>query len=1301
MVMCVASRRNAPAQDITPFIIAGGVAGIAIAAWFGYPGVPVLWLALVVTVWLAQPPALTGKKDSYGYPTAANSAEERKMATFRIAKDLQSALLLPVDDLLPGVPVRLAWLTSLWAALVGWLIPVIGTRTLDRTAGHALNAITAFLIVAAIGGAKRRSLGQDNPGVRFDSLREAVTERRTVIMASGVLGGILGVGLAGVITAVVARYGSGFGASSLVPVVHQAIRPVLPSAIRPAIRPAIRHPGIGFAHPALVWLALGLGGVGIGVWVPWSKVAMADWRSLSDAREQWQARWAALKYDPAPVLTNHKTIAYQGATGAAEVTVDTFAAPAHIGAAEFYKLEKKLDPMVGSGVRTAVLSCPDTDRGAPLAGTWSGVQFLVVAWTAANPPDITNSSVCATPATTEELASLRIRSSLAWVCRALGGSVEPALVSIEQLVGSMGSDDIVATLDAHETQAKERTNSLRSKLSEFWAKMKVAPVGNGEGTLAAAVAAEQREQGTPEPGHPEQQPAGQPLVWATEWQFPSNLNAKYLRENGLGDVAEQLQAAVIIDHRNDAIYVGYDESVGNIDSGVKATLDGLLSEDVWRGRWTNALKQGANLPRVQPKTALDAQLDNGSTVHRVAFVINQGNSISEYMGVEANLASALNGAKFIAITGWHDPAMGGRPGDRHPQALCVYWSNDPVPLTPKWLVPTISPANRWVLNGIVNKEFQTARLARPEVVNARALTKSSADEHIWEVGLRLYGGVTTADVRAKGARIAENLAVPWVRVTDADDGCVLYFGARPTPANLADQADMDRVIFLDWEQAFLESGVRGSNGAVPQLIETHYLPANSDVAVLEFSLPPGLDVAMVRAATAKLRTATGNAYVDVSPSEHGPTQIQIRACVENPLPPMISFDFAAADRVDGLAFATGVDGEPVVFDPKVSAHVAVIGQSGSGKSVCMQGLAYCAAVHGAEIYVVDPMKAAADFKFVEPYARAVAVTIPDAAAVLKAVYAEVEKRKQVNAQYGVGSYVDLPEEVRPAPIIVVVDEFTSLITSENPPRAPFDDPELEAERLAQIAVRNEQRTIGMLIGKLAREARSAGVTLVLGTQKLMAKSLDELPGASDMKANLARILLGVASPGERMSALRVFDQAPDLGTPVPKGRGIWESAVASGVIIQTWFAPAQTLGDELAKRMGAPVDKLDLRPFLRKAEQAPGVVDLPDEDEQVEIDLGELELSLEDLADDDETDPVEAAQAEADGAPAGDDSAEQAEQAEPDWEADWEAPTAQPSRSPFARPALSQVIPPDDDDPFADPIPVAAVQEIPDDDPFA
>lgn len=1266
--MAAARRRQAPPQDIAAPIAIGGIVGLGLAEWYGLPGLPVLWIALIAAAWMVQPPSLTGKKDTDGYPSPANGAEERKLTIYRTTKGLRTSLILPLSELMPGWPIKGAWLASLWAGAIGYLVPVFGTKFISAGAGHWLNAIAAVFLVAAITGALRSASGSDNPGVRLDSLGKTFATRPVAAVMVGIMGGLLGAAAALGVTVLVTRYGHDFGTSALVSTHHVAptgttatastptttpttqIAPIAPTSTPgtagPVASTPLLHPGITTTHPLALWLLFIFGGLGLALGSVWSQVALAEWRKVTGARAEWKPRWESLCKDQIPTLIDHQVI---GSPGAGVVVVDTFNAPSHLGVQEFLKMEPRIGPMLGSGTKVAMLSCPDVGPTGPMPGTWSGLQFRVAAWATSDTPHLTDTSI--DPA----LASAWIESCMAWTAHGAGVYPEPVLVSLEAITGDTSEDETSATPIDPITSPKQ---SLKTTLGRFWTQLKEA--SPTESTLAKAIAEEESGRGDKAPNRSSgtTTPAGQSppgelefslalgasggsALWRSTWAYPSNLGARYIRENMTGDLAGLVGTEVIVDHRSGAIFFGdIDRCVSSMDedsdSGVSRdvaiAVRDLRDEDVWRSRWINALQQGSNIPRPQPKTSMTAKLSNGSEVHRLAFVVNEGNNPREYKGVEENLQTAMKGATFVAITGWPDLNQGGRSGDRHPQALCLYWSHDRVPLTPKWLVPSSSVANQWVLAAVVNRVFTTVKLATPEVISARPLTTADAEEHIWEVVVRLYGGVTVAQVRNQGRRIAETLGLSWVRVTDASDGCALYMGGTPDPAMLRNPQDVSLVAFLDWEQAFLATGVVGSSGAVPQLVSTEYLPANQDVSVFEFSLPPGLDKAMVRAATAKLRTATGNAYVDVGDSEAGPTFIRVLAAKDNPLPLMVPFNFAAADVADGYAFATGVDGEPVALNPSIDPHVLIVGGTGTGKTVVAQALIYGGAIHGVEVHIIDPMKAAADFKFFEPYARTFAVTIPEAAAALRAIYAEVERRKTVNAKYGVGSYRDLPDDIRPPHIMVMVDEFTSLITSEAPPRVPFDDPELELERLQQIALREDKRSVGTMIGKLAREARSAGVTLVLGTQKLMAKSLDDIPGGAggDLKTNLARILLGVTSSGEKMSALRAFDQAPDIGTPVPKGRGIWESTVTPGTVIQTWFAPTSELAANLSQRI-APIaedQKLDLRPFLRRTDQTPGVIDIPGSDTTYpgntasaatpeEIDLGEMELSLNDLMDSD------------------------------------------------------------------------------------
>lgn len=169
-------------------------------------------------------------------------------------------------------------------------------------------------------------------------------------------------------------------------------------------------------------------------------------------------------------------------------------------------------------------------------------------------------------------------------------------------------------------------------------------------------------------------------------------------------------------------------------------------------------------------------------------------------------------------------------------------------------------------------------------------------------------------------------------------------------------------------------------------------------------------------------------------------------------------------------------------------------------SVTMRTILFGALLNGFDVVVIDPTKNGLDFAFAKPWSIApFGEDVYGAASIIRAVYGEVEKRKALNSQYGATKIDELPAEVRPHRIMVMIDEFTSLLgSSPVPPKS--DDPEVAAARDEVIAENGARAQVGTMAGKIAREARSVGVHLVLGTQKLTAKTLDTIPGAGDLRA---------------------------------------------------------------------------------------------------------------------------------------------------------------------------------------------------------
>lgn len=232
-------------------------------------------------------------------------------------------------------------------------------------------------------------------------------------------------------------------------------------------------------------------------------------------------------------------------------------------------------------------------------------------------------------------------------------------------------------------------------------------------------------------------------------------------------------------------------------------------------------------------------------------------------------------------------------------------------------------------------------------------------------------------------------------------------------------------------------------------------------------------------------------------------------------------------------------------------------------SVTMRTILFGALLNGFDVVVIDPTKGGLDFAFAKPWSIAPFGEGPySAASIIRAVYGEVEKRKALNKKYGATKIDELPEDVRPRRIMVLIDEFTSLLgASPVPPKS--DDPEVAAARDEVIAENDARAQVGTMAGKIAREARSVGVHLVLGTQKLAAATLDKIPGSGDLKVNLARMALGNTTQGDRMSAFRNPMEADDIGEP-RKGRGLYEGLnYAKPTVFHSWYEPEREFADQL------------------------------------------------------------------------------------------------------------------------------------------
>lgn len=1085
-----AARQPEPTTNIAPHAaVVGVLAGVA-SLYFQFPGFAIIWVAFIVAGHIATPPQLTGGNTGRGRtataPKPANPFEEKQLSRYRMWTSLKWSLLVPKDSWFPIWPGKrrepVQWMANskfpalqklsgyalsqvedqflfyvaAGAAVLGAAIPV--TRATDIIGTEydwllrLLDAVGIYITILGVNAAIRQNASPEDPAppISIQHYLAMFTDNRR--------GKAIGAGIGAIVAAFIADLAFGVITTKFnwIPV---AILPVQTWMVTLAVIPVI---------------------VGLILHFVCRTDALTEWRDLVQARADWEPRWsgADAKLDTAPRLIAHKNF---GDT----LTVDTFDAPAVGGGnANFLQMTSQLSLLMGSGKKLAILDEPDVDvQGQPVPGSMSPTRFRIATWHLGELPDLSTTDV------DPELLQFAVASAMTWAVTDDGHMGRCVPMSIDSIAAGLANDDNLP----------------------IW-----------EGDSADDEYLEYDEDGNPieqfTPDQPAQPEIPVPGAWASQFAFPDGGALAYVQMQQ-GAISGYLGVEVIVDTKANTVYFGAltNGAPEFIDPGLAKHFVEMETEARWNRRWQDILKMGARQPVPQHNVYMEAKIPVGpggrrETIHCQPMVIPQGVSILEYLQppkpYEPQLSTTLVAAPFVSITGLSG-LSGIKPGDRHKQAIAVYWSPKQLPTNPDAVVPSEDNKGAgWLLAGLVNNAFDVSRLQRPEMIDAVPMTDKTSRGHMWKMRLKLYGGVTIADVRNNQQKIRQAMQSQWLRVADAGDGIIIIVaGAKPGNPGFQfaktlgrRMSNEDYVIQLDWEQAFLVSKVVGDGGKLPTLVNSDTLPKNPDVHVLDFDMPPGVTRGQIKSATQLLMGATDNGYVDVKPSPNGAKQVRLYVAKVSPLPDAAGVDWDAVDGFKGpLPFATGVAGEPVAYDNKSIAHLLVAGASGGGKSVALQVLLYDAAVQDCEIYVVDPTKGGADFGFVKPYSKAFASTVDEAAALMKYLYAEVLRRKEMNVSHQVGSYRDLPEDIRPRHIYLMMDEFTSLMQPDAVSKTVSDDPEIEEDRQMQLRANQAKAYIGTMTGKIAREARSVGVTLILATQKLTAKMLDNIPGASDLK----------------------------------------------------------------------------------------------------------------------------------------------------------------------------------------------------------
>jgi S-DNA-T family DNA segregation ATPase FtsK/SpoIIIE len=217
-----------------------------------------------------------------------------------------------------------------------------------------------------------------------------------------------------------------------------------------------------------------------------------------------------------------------------------------------------------------------------------------------------------------------------------------------------------------------------------------------------------------------------------------------------------------------------------------------------------------------------------------------------------------------------------------------------------------------------------------------------------------------------------------------------------------------------------------------------------------------------------------------------------------------------------VALGRDISGEPIVADLTKMPHLLVAGATGSGKSVCINGLImsvlFKAKPHEVKLMMIDPKMVELNVYNGIPHLLAPVVTDPRRASVaLKKVVAEMERRYQLFAKTGSRNIEMYNQQLKAREeqgagsailpyIVVIVDELADLMMV-----APGE--------------------VEDAICRLAQMARAAGIHLIIATQR---PSVDVITGV--IKANIpSRIAFGVSSMADSRTILDMAGAEKLLG----------------------------------------------------------------------------------------------------------------------------------------------------------------------------
>ncbi|MGS2587912.1 FtsK/SpoIIIE domain-containing protein [Streptomyces hebeiensis] len=305
-----------------------------------------------------------------------------------------------------------------------------------------------------------------------------------------------------------------------------------------------------------------------------------------------------------------------------------------------------------------------------------------------------------------------------------------------------------------------------------------------------------------------------------------------------------------------------------------------------------------------------------------------------------------------------------------------------------------------------------------------------------EIGVPLAGAGGLGYAKVRAPRVFWSLVglpVTWGRFTVTYRSTMDVCGLTVQPSRL---------------RAFMVRTVGRRPDVLPVPPKVRRVRGRSTGLVVTLRLPAGLEPADIAAASGRLRHAWGVHSVNVV--ETRPGFVELR---------MTGYDVLARVRMPRLRpsgrlvvpVALREDGSAFVRDYRKVPHALTLGANQSGKSMYQRNLIAGLAKLPVGLIGIDCKRGVEQGRFA-PRLSALATTPDEASSLLDVLVAEMEERFGLLSAYQVSDLWDLPERVRPVPLVVLVDEVAELfLTAAKKDEERRDRMVMQMIRLAQMS----------------------------------------------------------------------------------------------------------------------------------------------------------------------------------------------------------------------------------------------------------